>query len=74
MTALEGKAQAEIKNGGIVIHTKAEGTADYSVQLVQPSLPMEEGVEYRLRFDAYADEERMIKVGVSAPNGITDAT
>ena len=68
MTALEGKAQAEIKNGGIVIHTKAEGTADYSVQLVQPSLPMEEGVEYRLRFDAYADEERMIKVGVSAPD------
>lgn len=68
MTALEGEAKAEIKNGGIVIRTGKEGTADYSVQLVQPSLPMEEGAEYKLSFDAYAGEERMIKVGVSAPD------
>ena len=41
---------------------------DYSVQLVQPDLPMKQGGVYRLCFDAYADADRTMKVGVSAPD------
>lgn len=67
-TALEGEGNAEIKNGEIYIHTTNEGTVDYSIQLVQPALPMKEGSVYRLAFDAYADEERNIKTGISAPD------
>lgn len=51
----------------MTITTKAEGTVDYSVQLVQPSLPMIKGKSYRLTFDAYAAEERDMIVCVSAP-------
>ncbi len=51
----------------MVITSEAEGTVDYSVQLVQPELPMIKGKKYRLTFDAWADEERDIVVCVSAP-------
>ena len=44
----------------IVITSEKEGTEDYSVQLVQPDLPMIKGKKYRVTFDAYADEERDI--------------
>ena len=52
----------------IVITSQAEGTEEYSVQLVQPDLPMIKGKKYRVTFDAYADEERDIVVCVSAPS------
>ena len=52
----------------IVITSEKEGTEDYSVQLVQPDLPMIKGKKYRVTFDAYADEERDIIVCVSAPS------
>ena len=51
----------------MVITSEAEGTVDYSVQLVQPDLPMIKGKKYRLTFDAWADEERDIITCVSAP-------
>jgi len=63
-----GKGAAEIKNNAIVISTENEGTVDYSVQLVQPELPMIKGKKYRVSFDAWADEEREIITCVSAPN------
>lgn len=62
-----GEGAAEIKDNMIVISTENEGTVDYSVQLVQPELPMIKGKKYRVTFDAYADEERDIIVCVSAP-------
>ena len=68
LTTLGGEADAQIKNNEIVITTRAEGTADYSVQLVQPDLPMKKGGIYKVSFDAYADAERTMKVGLSAPD------
>ena len=62
-----GEGSAEIRDNMIVISSEAEGTEDYSVQLVQPELPMIKGKKYRATFDAYADEERDIVVCVSAP-------
>ncbi len=63
-----GEGAAEIKDNMIVITSEKEGTEDYSVQLVQPDLPMIKGKKYRVTFDAYADEEREIIVCVSAPS------
>ena len=51
----------------MIIRSENEGTVDYSVQLVQPELPMIKGKKYRVTFDAWADEERDIVVCVSAP-------
>ena len=63
-----GDGSAEIKDNSIVITTKEEGTVDYSVQLVQPDLPMRKGKKYRVTFDVRADEERDLIVCVSAPS------
>lgn len=63
-----GKGSAGIADGMIHITTEACGNLDYSVQLVQPLLPMIYGNQYRVSFDAYADEERTMIVDVSAPD------
>ena len=68
LTTLGGEASAQIKENQIHIDTTNEGTVDYSVQLVQPNLPMKKGGVYQLTFDAYAEEDRTMKVGVSAPD------
>lgn len=68
LTALGGEAGAEIRNNEIAVTTENEGIVDYSVQLVQPNLPMKQGGVYRLSFDAYADADRTMKVGISAPD------
>lgn len=62
-----GDGTAEIKDGQIIVTTKNAGTADYSVQLFQPELPMIKGKKYRVTFDAYADEARDMIVAVTAP-------
>lgn len=62
-----GEGSAEIKDGTIIITSQKEGTEEYSVQLVQPELPMIKGKKYKITFDAYAAEERDIVVCVSAP-------
>ncbi len=68
LTTNGGVASAEIKDNQIAITTTNAGTADYSVQLVQPDLPMKQGATYKVSFDAYADQERTMKVDVSAPD------
>lgn len=68
LTALGGKATAEISDGQISVNTTDEGTVDYSVQLVQPDIPMKKGATYKVSFDAYADEARTMKADVSAPD------
>ena len=68
LTALEGEGNAVIKNKAIEIHIDKAGTVDYSIQLVQPSIPAEKGGEYTVTFDAWADEARTMKVDVSAPD------
>lgn len=67
-TALDGEAQAEIGNQEIYIQTLNEGTADYSIQLVQAGLPIERKGIYQVSFEAYADEPRTIKTSVTAPD------
>ena len=63
-----GEGSAEIRDNMIVIKSQAEGTEDYSVQLVQPDLGLYQGHRYRVTFEARAEEERKMKVCVSAPN------
>lgn len=63
-----GEGSAEIQDQKLVIKTENEGTVDYSVQLIQPEMPMIKGKKYRVSFDAWADETRDIIVCVSAPN------
>lgn len=68
LTTLGGEASAEIKDKAIEITTGNEGTVDYSVQLVQPALPMKRGGVYRVSFEASASEARTMKVDISAPD------
>lgn len=68
LTALDGEATAEIADHMIAIHTSNGGTVDYSVQLVQPNLPMKKGGTYQVSFDAWAKEDRTMKVGLTAPD------
>ncbi|MBR3039760.1 MAG: family 16 glycosylhydrolase [Lachnospiraceae bacterium] len=63
-----GAGSAIIEDNTMIIKTDAEGTVDYSVQLVQPDIPMLKGHNYRLTFDCWADEERELITCVSAPN------
>lgn len=68
LTTLGGEASAEIKDKAIEITTVNEGTADYSVQLVQPDIPMKRGGVYKVSFEASASEARTMKVDISAPD------
>ena len=68
MTALGGKGTAEIKNKELVISTTNAGTADYSIQLVQPDIPLQKGGTYKGTFDAYADEARTMIADISGPD------
>jgi len=63
-----GRASASIADGAIHIETESAGDLEYSVQLVQPNIPLEYGGKYRLSFDAYADEERTMITTISAPD------
>lgn len=62
-----GQGEAQIADNTMTISSTAAGTEEYSVQLVQPDLPMIKGKKYRLTFDAKAEEERDMIVCVSAP-------
>ena len=63
-----GEGQAKIENNEMIISSTNCGTAEYSVQLVHPDLPMRKGHKYKLTFDIRADEDRRCIVCVSAPN------
>ena len=62
-----GDGSAKIEDNTLTITSKAEGTEEYSVQMVQPCLPMIKGTKYKLTFDACASEDRTMIVCVSAP-------
>lgn len=68
MTANGGEATAEIDDNGITIKTTADGTVDYSVQLVQAGVPLKKGAKYQVQFDAWASEDREMGVDVKAPD------
>lgn len=66
--ALNGAGEVALKEKQMVIETTSYGTVDYSVQIVQPNLPMQKGGQYKLTFDACADEKRTMIVDVSGPD------
>lgn len=68
LTTLDGDGKAEIKNHEMVISTVNAGTADYSIQLVQPDVPLQKGGTYKVTFDAYADEARTMIADISGPD------
>ena len=63
-----GEGSARIEDGEIIITSTNEGTEEYSVQLVQPDMPMEKGKSYHFSFEAYAEEDRNMKAAVTAPD------
>ena len=67
MAQNDGVGSAEIKDGEIIIKTENAGSEEYSIQLVQPGMPMVKGKKYKLSFEAYADEERQMKPAITAP-------
>ena len=67
LIAMDGEGSAEIGDNEIIIYSTNEGTEEYSVQLVQPLMPMVKGQTYILSFEAYAEEERQMKPAVTAP-------
>ncbi|MVX63968.1 family 16 glycosylhydrolase [Clostridium chromiireducens] len=68
LTALNGVGNSKIANNKMTISTENAGTADYSIQLVQPGVPLKEGGKYRVTFDAKANEDRTMIVDVSGPD------
>ena len=68
LLAQNGEGSAEVKNDMMVISTINDGDVDYSVQLVQGNLPMEQNASYKVTFEAKASEERTMIVCVSAPD------
>nr|MCR4685427.1 carbohydrate binding domain-containing protein [Lachnospiraceae bacterium] len=63
-----GEGSAEIGDHEIIITSEKEGTEEYSVQLVQPRMPMEQGCQYEFSFEAKADEPRTMKPAITAPD------
>ena len=63
-----GVGEASISDGAIHIETSNTGTEEYSVQLVQANIAMENCGQYKLSFDAYADEERTMITCITAPD------
>ncbi len=63
-----GKGDAYVEAGELHVESTDTGEYDYSVQIVQANQPLEKGFAYKLSFDAYADAERTIITGVTAPD------
>lgn len=63
-----GKGSAAIENGEVIISSTAAGNQEYSVQFLQAKVPVEQGSVYTVAFEAKADEEREMKVAVTAPD------
>ena len=68
LLANEGNGKATIADNTMTITTEAQGTVDYSVQLVQAQIPMQKGSTYEIVFDAYASEARTFHLAVKAPD------
>lgn len=62
-----GDGTCAIEDGWMVIRTDTAGTEEYSVQVFQPNMPMYKGHTYKVSFEAYADEDRVMVTAVTAP-------
>lgn len=63
-----GKGETEISDNALHILSENAGTVNYGVQIVQAKMPMEKGAQYKLTYDAYADEARTMITNVTAPD------
>ena len=63
-----GVGKVTFEDGQMVVRTTDAGSVDYSVQVVQPNLPMQKGGTYKLTFDAYADAPRTMITDISGPD------
>ena len=68
LTTLGGRGESIIENNKIILTTEEVGSENHSLQLVQPQLPLKQYGEYRLTFDARADEDRTMIVNVTSPD------
>ncbi|WP_294431838.1 carbohydrate binding domain-containing protein [uncultured Treponema sp.] len=68
MTAGGGAGSVESDGSTHTIKSTNAGSLEYSVQYVQAKVPLNQGYSYRYSFDAYADEERTMITGITAPN------
>ena len=62
-----GKGEASISADTLTITTDDGGKVDYSIQLVQKDLPLYNGKNYRLTFDAWSAQTRDMNICVSGP-------
>ncbi len=68
LLAGSGVATASISDGELHIVTTDDGDLDYSVQVVQPGMSLQQGKRYRMSYDMYADEARTAIASVTAPD------
>ncbi|HBG64879.1 MAG TPA: glucan endo-1,3-beta-D-glucosidase [Treponema sp.] len=68
LLAGSGKGSADISGNALHVTSEMPGDLDYSIQIVQPDIPLEKGSAYHYQFDAWADDERTIITAITAPN------
>ena len=68
MTAGGGAGSVDTDGKMHTIKSTNAGSLEYSVQYVQAKVPLNQGFRYRYSFDAWADENRTIITGITAPN------
>lgn len=67
LTASAGEGKASIVDNCLKVETVKAGTVGHSIQVIHPGINMKKGTKYRIKFDAKADEERKIRVAITAP-------
>jgi len=67
-TALGGVGELSIDDKTLICKTDDYGTVDYSIQIVQPNVPMAKGGQYEVSFKAKADEARTMITNVTGPD------
>lgn len=68
LLAGSGAATANISDKTLHIVTTNAGDLDYSVQVVQPGMSLQQGKKYRMSYDMYADKARTVIASVTAPD------
>ena len=63
-----GKGEAAISGGELIVRPQTPGDLEYSLQVIQPDIPLEKGNKYHYKFDARSDAKRQIIAAITAPN------
>ena len=63
-----GDANFAVSGDKLDITPISDGPVPYSIQVVQTPIALTKGNIYRYSFDAYADAERIMSIGITAPN------